>query len=149
MVMTTSAGIANTKTDPVQNYLAVFDRLRARKHWTEHTVTFRFVALSLGAVGLDIDYELLNTTARDLRKRARWSSPLKSEIRYVVAAMILRRQLDPAFILAAGMELAEDSQWAMENSTGDLAALQALRVILNAQQAATMARAIASKRVWT
>lgn len=102
--MTTSASVAHTKTDPVQDYLATFDRLRARKRWTEQTVTFRFVALSLGAVGLDIDYELLNTTASGLRKRARWSSPLKSEIRYVVAAMILRRRLDPAFIHACVIE---------------------------------------------
>lgn len=50
-----------------------------------------------------------------------------------------RPPVDLAFSLAAGMELAEDSQRAMENSTGDLVVLQALRVILDAQQAATMA----------
>lgn len=131
--MTTSAGIANTKTDPVQNYLAVFDRLRARKRWTEHTVTFRFVALSLGAVGLDIDYELLNTIASDLRKRARWSSPLKSEIRYVVAAMILRRQLDPAFIHACVIETREAFKDCRIPSRGKGPTFAALLLALHSQ----------------
>ena len=69
MAMTTSAGIANTKTDPVRDYLATFDRLRARKRWTEQTVTFRFVALILGAVGLDIDFRS-RTSGHGIRRQA-------------------------------------------------------------------------------
>ena len=42
--------------------------------------------------------------AKGLRRRARWTSPLKSEIRYVVAAMILRRGLDPAEVHARVFE---------------------------------------------
>ena len=64
-----------------------------------------WLAAALQPVCSDIDYELLNTTASDLRKRARWSSPMKLEIRYVVAAMMLRRQLDPAFIHAYVIEI--------------------------------------------
>ncbi len=46
---------------------------------------------------------------------------------------------DVAFSLAAGIHLAEDSQQAVNSNAGDLAALQSLRAILEAQQAATMA----------
>ena len=82
--------------DPVASYLQTFEALRARKRWSTQSVTFRFVALSLGAAASTIGYDRLEEAATDLRKRARWSSPLKSEIRYVVAAMILRRGLDTA-----------------------------------------------------
>ena len=82
-------------TDPVARYLATFDRLRARKRWSTETATFRFVALALGATGAGVDFDHLEEVATGLRKRARWTSPLKSEIRYVVAAMIVRRGLRP------------------------------------------------------
>ena len=88
----------STRDDPVASYLRTFEELRARKRWSTQSVTFRFVALSLGAAASTIGYERLEEAATDLRKRARWSSPLKSEIRYVVAAMILRRGLDTARI---------------------------------------------------
>ena len=73
-------------SDPVASYLQTFEELRARKRWSTQSVTFRFVALSLGAAASAIGYDRLEEVATDLRKRARWSSPLKSEIRYVVAA---------------------------------------------------------------
>ena len=88
----------STSDDPVASYLQTFEELRARKRWSTQSVTFRFVALSLGAAAPTIGYDRLEEAATDLRKRARWSSPLKSEIRYVVAAMILRRGLDTARI---------------------------------------------------
>ena len=50
-----------------------------------------------------------------------------------------RPSKDIAFSLAAGIELAEDSEQAGERSAGDLAALQSIRAILDAQQAATIA----------
>ena len=81
--------------DPVTRYLATFDRLRARKRWSTDTATFRFVALALGAAGAGVDFDHLEKVATGLRRRARWTSPLKSEIRYVVAAMIVRRGLSP------------------------------------------------------
>ena len=90
--------------DPVESYLRTFERLRARKRWSANSVTFRFVALSLGAAASSIGYDRLEEVATELRKRARWASPLKSEIRYVVAAMILRRGQDPAAIHARVFE---------------------------------------------
>ena len=90
----------DSRDDPVATYLATFDRLRAAKRWTTNTMILRFVALTLGAAGAEVTYDRLEVAAHGLKKRARWTSPLKSEIRYVVAAMILRRRLDPAKIHA-------------------------------------------------
>ena len=81
--------------DPIERYLVVFDRLRSRKRWHNNTAAFRYVALTLGSVGPTIDYDHLEQAAAGLKRRARWTSPLKSEVRYAVAAMILRRKLDP------------------------------------------------------
>ena len=93
-----------TTPDPVARYLETFDRLRARKRWSTETDTIRFVALALGAAGAAVDHDALEQVAKGLRRRARWTSPLKSEIRYVVAAMILRRGLDPAEVHARVFE---------------------------------------------
>ncbi len=90
--------------DPVALYLETFERLRARKRWSTDSDTIRFVALALGAAGADVDYDHLEKVAAGLRQRARWSSPLKSEIRYVVAAMIMRRGLEPADVHARVFE---------------------------------------------
>ncbi len=94
----------NLADDPIANYLRTFERLRARKRWSVNSVTFRFVALSLGAAATSISYDRLEEVAAELRKRARWTSPLKSEIRYVVAAMILRRGQDAGAIHARVFE---------------------------------------------
>ena len=82
--------------DPIAAYLETFERLRARKRWSTDTATYRFVALTLGAAGGRISHDRLEVVAAGLRRRAGWTSPLRSEIRYVVAAMILRRDLDAA-----------------------------------------------------
>ncbi len=74
--------------DSIESYLKTFERLRARKRWSVNSVTFRFVALSLGAAASSISFARLEEVATELRKRARWTSPLKSEVRYVAAAMI-------------------------------------------------------------
>ena len=90
--------------DPVARYQETFDRLRARKRWSTDTDTIRFVALALGATGDEVNHDRLEQVAKGLRQRARWTSPLKSQIRYVVAAMILRRGLDPAEVHARVFE---------------------------------------------
>ncbi len=82
--------------DPIAAYLETFERLRARKRWSTDTATYRFVALTLGAAGERVSHDGLEEVAAGLRRRAGWTSPLRSEIRYLVAAMILRRGLDAA-----------------------------------------------------
>jgi hypothetical protein len=84
------------QSDPVAAYLETFERLRARKRWSTDTATYRFVALTLGAAGERVSHDRLEEVAAGLRRRAGWTSPLRSEIRYVVTAMILRRDLEAA-----------------------------------------------------
>ena len=71
-------GTMRMADDPVESYLRTFERLRARKRWSVSSVTFRFVALSLGAAATSISYVRLEEVATELRKRARWTSPLRS-----------------------------------------------------------------------
>ena len=120
-------------TDPVAVYFATFKRLRAGKRWTTNTATFRFVALALGAAGADVTYDRLDRVAAALRKRARWTSPLKSEIRYVVAAMILRRGLDPARIHARVFETRDAFKAHKIASRGTGPTLAALLLALQAE----------------
>ena len=117
--------------DRVAGYLRTFERLRARKRWSVNSVTFRFVALSLGAAAASIGYDRVEQVATELRKRARWSSPLKSEIRYVVAAMILRRGQDPAAIHARVFETRDAFKAHKLPSRGIGATLAALLLALH------------------
>ena len=117
--------------DPIESYLRTFERLRARKRWSMNSVTLRFVALSLGAAATSIDYDRLEEVATELRKRARWTSPLKSEIRYVVAAMILRRGQDPAAIHARVFETRDAFKAHKIPSRGTGATLAALLLALH------------------
>lgn len=76
-------------------YLGTFDELRRRKRWTTDTTVLRFAAMTLASVRLDDLGQRLEETAKVLRAEAGWFDPLRSAIRYAVAAMILRRGRDP------------------------------------------------------
>ncbi|MDE0348299.1 MAG: DUF4003 family protein [Gammaproteobacteria bacterium] len=82
-------------SDPVEEYFATLERLRARKRWSTDMATVRFAALALGAARTDTDVDRLEEAAATLRARAGWTSPLRSEVRHVVAAMVVREGLDP------------------------------------------------------
>jgi hypothetical protein len=77
--------------EPVTVYLDTFEKLRRQKRWTTNTMVLRFAALTLASLDLADPHGDLETTATTLRKGAGWFGPLNSEIRYVVAAMILRK----------------------------------------------------------
>ena len=88
----------STAWDPVAGHLETFERLRGAKRWSTDIGTVRFAALALGRAGLDVEVERLVDAAWMLRQGAGWTSPLRSEVRHVVAAMILREGLDPETI---------------------------------------------------
>jgi hypothetical protein len=73
-------------------YLTVFEDLRKRKRWGTDVSILRFVALTLASADPG-DIARLEEVAEQLKQRAGWTSPLRSAIRYMVAAMILRRGL--------------------------------------------------------
>jgi hypothetical protein len=79
--------------DSVDTYLQTFEALRKRKRWTNNTAVLRFAALTIASLKLADPHGTLEAAASELRRRADWFSPLKSEIRYAVAAVILGRGL--------------------------------------------------------
>jgi hypothetical protein len=93
--------------DAVTRYLRVFEELRSRKRWSTDTNVLRFAALSLAAADLDDPAGELEAAADELRKRAGWFGNLNSPIRYVVAAMILRKRLRPGPVHRAVGEVRE------------------------------------------
>lgn len=80
----------------VTSYLQTFEALRRKKRWTTNIMVLRFAALGLASVELADPHAQLERIASDLRDRAGWFGPLRSEVRYVVAAMLLRRGLSAA-----------------------------------------------------
>jgi hypothetical protein len=82
--------------DPVTSYLQTFEALRRQKRWSTNTMVLRFAALSLASAELSDPHAQLEKTASELRRRAGWFGPLRSDIRYMVAAMLLRRGLSAA-----------------------------------------------------
>ena len=81
--------------DPVERYLEVFEALRRSKRWSTDTNILRFAALTLAAsdvvdTGADVE-----ATAKVLADEAGGFSPLSSSMRHAVAAILIRRGLDP------------------------------------------------------
>jgi len=79
----------------VERYLEVFEALRRRKRWSTDTTVLRFSALTLAASDVTDPGDRLEETARALSRQAGGFSPLSSSIRHAVAAIIIRRGLDP------------------------------------------------------
>jgi hypothetical protein len=85
--------------DPVERYLQVFNDLQRRKRWSTGTNFLRFAALTLAASDVN-DAEIdLEGTAKVLAEEAGGFSPLGSAIRHSVAALLIRRGLDPVPIV--------------------------------------------------
>jgi len=85
--------------DPVARYLEVFDDLQRRKRWSTGTNFLRFAALTLAASDAPEVGAELESTAKVLADEAGGFSPLASAIRHSVAALLLRRGLDPVRIV--------------------------------------------------
>jgi hypothetical protein len=81
--------------DSVERYLEVFEELRTRKRWSTGVEILRFAALTLAAVDVADPGSDLEETAKMLSKEAGGFSPLSSAIRHAVAAILIRRGLDP------------------------------------------------------
>ncbi|ANM31089.1 hypothetical protein ABI59_18185 [Acidobacteria bacterium Mor1] len=80
------------------SYLERFEELRSHKRWSTDVTVLRFAAMSLIASPLERPHVDLERVADALRDHAGWFSPLRSSIRYAVAAMILRNGLEPAAV---------------------------------------------------
>jgi hypothetical protein len=81
--------------DHVERYLETFESLRRRKRWSTDTNIMRFAALTIAASDVDPADVDLEATAKTLVDEAGGFSPLNSPIRHAVAAILIRRGLDP------------------------------------------------------
>lgn len=81
--------------DPVERYLEVFEGLRSRKRWSTDTNILRFAALTLAAADVTDAGADVEATAKALADEGGSFSPLASSIRHAVAAILIRRGLDP------------------------------------------------------
>ena len=82
--------------DPVERYLEVFEGLRRRKRWSTGVNILRFAALTLAASEVDDPGADLEATAKVLADEAGGFSPLGSAMRHAIAAILIRRGIDPA-----------------------------------------------------
>jgi hypothetical protein len=81
--------------DSIERYLEVFEGLRRRKRWSTGTDVLRFAALTLAATDMADPGSDLEATAKSMADEAGGFSPLGSAIRHAVAAILIRRELDP------------------------------------------------------
>ncbi len=81
--------------DPVERYLEVFEGLRRSKRWSTDTNILRFAALTLAATDVADAGADMEATAKVLADEGGSFSALASTIRYAVAAILIRRGLDP------------------------------------------------------
>ena len=81
--------------DSIEHYLEVFEGLRQRKRWSTGTEVLRFAALTLAASDIAESGADLENTAKVLADEAGGFSPLSSAMRHAVAAILIRRGLDP------------------------------------------------------
>lgn len=81
--------------DPVERYLEIFEELRRSKRWSTDTNILRFAALTLAAADVADAGANVEATAKALADEGGSFSPLGSSIRHAVAAILIRRGLDP------------------------------------------------------
>ncbi|MEE4272143.1 MAG: DUF4003 family protein [Thermoanaerobaculales bacterium] len=86
--------------DHVERYLEVFDELRRRKRWSTGDTMLRFAALTLAANDVADRNADLEATAKILEKQAGAFSPLASAMRHAVAALLIRRGVDPSLTVS-------------------------------------------------
>ena len=85
--------------DSIERYLDIFEGLRRRKRWSTDSTVLRFAALTLASTDVADPGARLEETAAALTKAAATFSPIKSAVRHAVAAILIRRGLDPISVV--------------------------------------------------
>lgn len=110
--------------DPT-TYLEVFDSLRKTKGLKAGPNVLRFTALSLASSTVEEPEMALRETADLLYRETGFFSPLRSVIRFALAAMVIRRGLDPARVLEgveATLESFKEEKLSRSSVQGGIAA---------------------------
>ena len=128
--------------DQVERYLSVFEDLRRRKRWSTDTNILRFAALTIAASEIAVDSVDLEATAKALVHEAGGFSPLSSPIRHAVAAILLRRGLDPVVTVRRTRETLSLFKQAKLQKGGTSPYLAALLLVLDNDGAAPSARTV-------
>src|SRR5262245_37139905 len=87
-----------TTVDYLQRFIDLDVAIQDRRRWFQGALPFRFAALTLAtttrppaALADDIQ-----SVAAELKRHGGWYSPLQSEIRFLIAAILLHQGADPA-----------------------------------------------------
>jgi len=128
--------------DQVERYLSVFEDLRRRKRWSTDTNILRFAALTIAASEIAVDSVDLEATAKALVNEAGGFSPLSSPIRHAVAAILLRRGLDPVVTVRRTRETLSLFKQAKLQKGGTSPYLAALLLVLESNGAAPSPRTV-------
>jgi hypothetical protein len=75
-----------------------FAELKERHGWTD-TSMLRLAALGIATVVEDDAVDRLDRTAAALKDDASWTDPLNTPMRFVIASMVVRRELDAATVV--------------------------------------------------
>jgi hypothetical protein len=116
----------------IERYLEIYDSLRRRKRWSTDSNVLRFAALTLAATDMADPGARLEETAKVLAKEAGGFSPLGSSIRHAVAAILIRRRLEPAGVVRRVKETLASFKEHKLRKSGAHPILAALLLVLNA-----------------
>lgn len=117
----------------VHAYLELFETLRRNLRWKAGTEVLRIAALSLAAVQHEDPVGQLTGTAELLKKAAPWTSPLRSSVLYAIAAMLLRRGLEPEAVVHGVAEIQKGFRARKYSRGGHSEVLAALILVLMAE----------------
>jgi hypothetical protein len=118
--------------DSIERYLEVFEGLRRRKRWSTGTDVLRFAALTLAATDMADPGSDLEATAKAMADEAGGFSPLGSAIRHAVAAILIRRKLDPVTTVQRTRETLDAFKAFKLSRNGARPLLAALILVLDA-----------------
>ena len=128
--------------DQIERYLSIFEELRRRKRWSTDTNILRFAALTIAASEIAVDSVDLEATAKALVAEAGGFSPLSSPIRHAVAAILIRRGLDPVVAVRRTRETPSLFKQAKLQKGGTSPYLAALLLVLDSKGAAPSPRTV-------
>lgn len=118
--------------DPLERYVEVFDELRRSKRWGTDVNILRFCALTLSAAEVAGSGQRLEVAAKALADEAGGFSPLGSSLRHAVAAILIRRDFDPAITVRRVKETLEMFKDHKLKKGGAQPMLAALLLVLDA-----------------
>jgi hypothetical protein len=121
--------------DSIERYLEVYEGLRRRKRWSTGNEVLRFAALTLAATDIADAGADLEATAKILSDEAGGFSPLSSAIRHAVAAILIRRGLDPVATVHRTKETLGAFKEIKLSRSGARPVLAALILVLDAEGA--------------